>query len=159
MIKIITGLFFLLTSSLLAQEQTVGFKLNDSTTLSFTTKPFDPSHKKFQYYDETHPYSIDGKPIFGTDANMPKHELVKAILQINETEYNLQVDTMYDPGIEKENMHRFKIIKTGPMLSLKARFSDGAGGYLAEWVIIIGGKSIRTMLTNDELAYSYFADY
>ncbi len=159
MIKTITGFFFLFTSSLFAQERTVDFKLNDSTILSLTTKAFDPSHKKFQYYDKTHPYSIDGKPIFGTDANMPKNELVKAILQIKETEYNLQVDTMYDPGIENESTYRFKIIKTGPILSLRARFSDGAGAYLAEWVIIMRGASIRTMLTNDELARSYFADY
>ena len=38
---------------------------------------------------------------------------------------------------------------------LRSWFSDGAGSYCAEW-LIVGKSSIRTVLTNDEWMFEYF---
>jgi hypothetical protein len=57
---------------------------------------------------------------------------------------------MYNPWFgDGVNEKLFKIQKEGTELKLTGLFSDGAGTYGAEW-LIVGKSSIRTSLTKDE---------
>ena len=81
---------------------------------------------------------------------MPRTILKKAILTIGTKTYDLQVDGMYNPWLDKYfNDKVFKLKTEGLKYIVTGRFSDGAGYYGVEW-IINGQGSIRTILTNDE---------
>lgn len=152
-ILIITILF---ASKIWGQTEQVKVNLNDSTELTLERVNFDKTGKKFEFFDKF-PIAIDGRPIFGTDGDFPKFTLTKATLKIGENKYDLQVDDMYNPWFgEGVNDGLFKIKKDGTEIRLTGLFSDGAGSYGAEW-LIVGKSSIRTILTKDEwILFEYF---
>jgi hypothetical protein len=141
------------------QAARITVSINDSTHLTMERMEFDKTGKEFEYYDNKFPFSINGRPIFGTDGDLPKYMLAKATLTIGKNKYDLTVDHMYNPWFGDRPSDRFyKLKKDGTVIKLTGLFSDGAGTYGAEW-LIIGKSSIRTILTKDEwILFEYFEE-
>ena len=142
---------------IMGQTYQVKVNINDSTYIILEKIDFDTTEKKIEYF-ENFLVAINGRPIFGTDGDLPKFTLIKATLTIGKNEYDLQVDDMYNPWFGNGiNDRLFKIKKEGNRYQLTGIFSDGAGSYGAEW-LIVGKLSIRTILTNDEWIFEYIHD-
>ncbi|MDO7887162.1 hypothetical protein [Hymenobacter cheonanensis] len=153
----VTCLFF---STLRLQAQRVSVKFNANAILVLERVPFSAVGKSLKYYPskETNERrsvaSINGKPFFGSDGEVPRYTLAKAVLLLNGRPYKLRVDRMYNPWFgnsdkDYPNKREFRLLKKGSKYKLRGMFSDGAGGYVAEWQFT--GKSfVRTVLTNDE---------
>lgn len=131
------------------QQKEVKVKLADNVTITFLKDTFDPKGKQIEISDKV-VISIDNKPVFGTDGEMPRTYLKKATVTISEKNYDLQVDGMYNPWHEDYfNGQGFKLKTGGAEYKITGFFSDGAGYYGVEWVVL-GQGCIRTILTNDE---------
>jgi hypothetical protein len=140
----------LVTYTLFGQDDAVTIEINDTIHLALHRTRFDTTGKKLEFYDNRFLYAIDGRPSFGTDGEIPKFQLSKAILTIGKVKYDLQVSNMYNPWIGVRPIGRSCNLKIdGPRIRIRHLFSDGAGTYGAEW-LIRGKSSIRTILTDDE---------
>ena len=149
--------YILFTISCWSQNQTIVIKLDDECTLELTRKVFIAKNHTIDYQGNF-VVGIDGAPLFGSDGDIPKYELASAVLFINDKQYNLQIDHMYNPWFgDGTNERLFRIIHgSSNDHILKAQFSDGAGSYAAEWLIEYN-SSIRGILTKDEVIIdSYF---
>jgi hypothetical protein len=125
-------------------------KLADNVTLTLLQEPFDPKGKDIELSDNKFVISINKKPVFGTDGEIPRAFLKKATLSIGTKIYDLQVDGMYNAWLDGYfNDKKFRLKTEGYKYIVTGGLSDGAGSYGVEWVIA-GRGSIRTMLTNDE---------
>ena len=153
----ILSLMLLFTIVSWSQENSAKIMLDENSSLEIYRKVFNPKQHKIEYNNNL-VISIDNSPLFGTDGEIPKFKLSKAILRIEGKTYNLQIDNMYNPWFgEAVNEKFFKIIHSGENYHiLKAQFSDGAGSYAAEW-LIEWNSSIRGIITKDEIIIeSYF---
>lgn len=93
---------------------------------------------------------IDDKVFFGTDWTVPVNELVGLSLNIGSICINLDVSSMYNPWLgNAAPKKQFKIEVIAGGYLVRGLFSDGAASYIAEWKII-NGKSIRTLIDNNE---------
>ena len=153
----ISVLFLFCSILVFGQVDEVTVVINDSTHLIMERTKFDTTGKEYEYYDNKFPYSINGRPIFGTDGDLPKYTLSRATLKIGTNTYNLEVDNMYEPWFgDRPNDELYKLKYDGTEIRLTGLFSDGAGSYGAEW-LIVGKSSIRTILTRDEwILFEYF---
>lgn len=150
-------LFILLSHFAQSQNNSAIIKIDSISSLELFREKFNPKIHNIES-KENFVISIDNCPLFGSDGEIPKYKLVKAILKIDNKTYNLQVDNMYNPWIgENLNDEFFKIIHDGRNYHiLKGLFSDGAGSYAAEW-LIEWNSSIRDIITKDEIIIeSYF---
>ena len=154
---VLITIFLLYTLVGSSQTDKSSIRLNDSTTVELERTEFKASVKKIDYFAEIIPIGINGKIILGTDGELPIYELTKAVLILGTKEYNLQVDDMYNPWFGEEfNKDLIKLDQEGNQLRLKIIFSDGAGTYGSEW-LILGNSSLQTILTADEnLLIEYF---
>jgi hypothetical protein len=140
-----------------SQRNSEKIVLDQNSSLEIYREVFKPNLHKIEY-NGNFVISIDNTPLFGTDGEIPKFKLSKAILKIGKKTYNLQIDNMYNPWFgEGLNKKFFKIIHNGENYHiLQAQFSDGAGSYAAEW-LIEWNSSIRGIITKDEIIIgSYF---
>lgn len=88
-------------------------------------------------------------PIFGTDGAVPHTKLEKLILLEGTRKTPLDVSCMYDPWFEQIDVHQFRIRSIGPRSRiLTGSFSDAAGSYAAEW-LIVDWIGVRTLLSNE----------
>ena len=148
--SILIILFLLYSIIGLSQTDKSVIKLNDSTTVELERTEFNASEKKIDYYADKIPIGINGKLILGTDGKLPIYKLTKATLILGTRKYDLQVENMYNPWLGKEfNQDLIKLEQDGNQFRLKMIFSDGAGTYGSEW-LIIGNSSLQTILTADE---------
>lgn len=147
--NLILILLLLVNIKVFAQNDNFHLKLNDSINLNLEKSDFKLKDAKIGYY-KSFPITINDKIIFGTDGDLPKTKLTKAILKIGNKIVQLEINGMYNPwfgnGINKNHI-KFKI--ENDLLNLKILFSDGAGSYLTEW-IIFKNSSTRTILSNKE---------
>jgi len=138
-----------------AQSDKAMLILNDSTTLQLERVAFVAAEHKLTYTGSA-VTAIDGEPYFGSDGDVPRHRLTKAVLKVNDDYYYLQVDRMFNPWSDYPDSDWYTITRQGLQLVLRATFSDGAGYYGAEW-ILKDKKSTRTLLTDDEsILIEYF---
>lgn len=124
--------------------------LGDGVSLQLTVAPFEArKHKitKCQILDWSGVCLIDGKPVFGTDWELPKNQLVKATVKIGANTVNLDVSCMYNTWFSKPYPQAFTLEKVEGGYLIRGNFSDGAGSYEAEW-FIIQNSSVRTRLVN-----------
>jgi hypothetical protein len=152
MIKTImfTILIVSLSTRILGQVDEGMIRINDTIQLKLYRTEFEPNDKLIEYHLNNLPYAIDGKPLFGSFGELPKYQLSRAVLSVGQKVYELQVENMYNPWFGKEPSTKlFHVHKYGAGIQLRAIFSDGAGAYGAEW-LIIGNSCIRTILTDDE---------
>lgn len=157
---------YILTAALLlwleadGQTSKVVIKLDSSSQLILTKTKFVVKDHKIEFSDNgAYPITIDNKPIFGVDLEMPKTQLISAVLTIGTNKYNLDVSGMFDPWVGDRLFAQQAELKRGWHESgkvLRANLSDGAGSYAVEW-LIVGNSSIRTILSNDEwITAEYF---
>lgn len=122
--------------------------------------PFKAANRTLKFQSSKQPSEnkwlvlIGSKPVFGTDGEIPKYMLAKAVLTLNGHLYKLQVDRMYNPWFGDDTRYypskdAFKLVKKGSVYKLRGMFSDGAGGYEAEWQIT-NRAAVRTVLTSDD---------
>jgi hypothetical protein len=149
-------LALLAMGALRARAQVQRLQLSKSVVLLLDRRAFAAAQNHVEYARKV-PVAINGKPIFGTDGELPKYRLASATLLMNGLRYSLQVDGMYNPWFGTgANAGRIRLLQEGPAFKLQAILSDGAGSYGAEW-LLIGSSSIRTILTKeDELLTGYF---
>ena len=88
---------------------------------------------------------IDNRPFFGTDWELPTTQLDSAYVLINNQKVYLDVFSMYNPKINDSIENRYKIQSIEGGLLLEGNFSDGAGSYKSQW-IIISESSLRTYI-------------
>jgi len=88
-------------------------------------------------------------PIFGTDGGAPHTKLKKLILRQGNKKTSLEISCMYDPWFERVDQSRFRVVvQNRRSLTLTGVFSDAAGSYVAEW-LIVDGLGVRTLLSNE----------
>lgn len=140
------------------QQKQVKVRLAENITLTLIKDNFDPKGKQIEISEKVI-ISIDNNLVFGTDGEMPRTYLKKAILKIDTKDFELQIDGMYNPWHEDFfNDKAFKLKKEGEQYKIIGRFSDGAGYYGAEWTVF-GQGCTRTILTNEEkLLFEYLED-
>ena len=134
-------------------------KLEGETILELSREEFNPKKHKIEYRS-AHIVSIDNIPIFGSDTDVPKYVLSKAVLIKDNKTYNLQIDNMYNPWLDASaNEKLFEIICSNDgSCIVKAQFSEGSGKYAAEW-LIDGNGSIRDIITKDIVIIQSYFEY
>ena len=96
--------------------------------------------------------TIDGKVFFGTDGDAPSTQLDSMALKIDGQRVDLDISGMFEPWVDRPRRESFKGSETGEgfgIYKVVGTFSDGAGFYVAEWLVTAHG-SVRTLLTHDE---------
>jgi len=149
--KIILILIFTILSfgQLLAQRNISTVKIGDNISLTATIESFDSSKHTYDTCDTGLGWSgiclIDGEPWFGCDNGMdlPRNQLVKLSIKINGKDILLDVGGMFNPSYNNEiKKEQFEIENGEFGYYLYGYFSDAAGSYTVQW-IIIKGKSMR----------------
>jgi len=125
------------------------FIISDSVKIQLKESMIN-ANEYFKNYENTvsasYIYFIDSSPVFGTDFELPTSKLDYANVIINGEKYELDVFYMYNPNLD---MCKLKTIHKDNIFVINAKFSDGAGTYVAQW-IIFKNKSIRTIISNEE---------
>lgn len=147
-------LFFIAPFSAIADEarDSFSFSLGEGISLNLTTTQFNEKNHKItecNINDRPSVCLIDGKPIFGTDLDLPRNQLVKATIKIGKNTINLDVTCMYNPWFGKPDVKKFTLKKAYGGYLISGYFSDGAGSYEAEW-FVIENSAVRTRLVKGE---------
>ncbi len=88
-------------------------------------------------------------PVFGTDGGVPHTKLERLTFLQGKKRTLLDVVCMYDPWFERVDSNRFRVRAiSSTSLLLTGTFSDAAGSYVAEW-LIVDGVGVRTLLSNE----------
>lgn len=134
----------------------VDLDLDYNIKLSLSSALFDSTHHRIRYGSPALPFDkwkgivlIDGKPVFGTDWELPKSILLEAKTVVNGKTITLDVSCMYNPWMGKPDKKDFSVNKTEGGFLITGKFSDGAGRYKAQW-LIVEDVSVRTMLVKEE---------
>jgi len=151
---IITVLGFGFGSAQTKSKDTKNFTvpLGDGISLFMSVVSFEPSaHKitKCKILNWEGICLIDDKPVFGTDWELPKKQLTLALVKVAGNSIDLDVSCMFNPWFDKPRTGDFSIKKVEGGYLLRGSFSDGAGSYEAEW-LIIQNASVRTKLVHKE---------
>lgn len=99
---------------------------------------------------------IDHKPVFGSDGEMPRTVLDEVRIELPGAKVRLDVSGMFDPWNGQPSKEMFVVEDATGGMALRGCFSDGAGSYVAEW-LVIDGTAVRTVLSNDEAIGFSFA--
>lgn len=130
----------------------VTLELGHGLTLRMTASPFDPgqhSIERCRHEDWSGVCLIDGKPVFGTDGEMPRWRLDKATVDLAGRKIDLDTSCMYNPWAARPEKGSYSASPVEVGFLVTGSFSDGAGAYYAQWLIVNGG-SVRTVISNDE---------
>lgn len=105
--------------------------------ITVTEKKFDKTKHSLKYYkgNPNQLDQIDGKPIFGTDGNIPKREYGSITLKIDTLKIVLPkkaTENLYEPNLDFTTANYDEATET---VYLQALNSDGAGGYAVLWII------------------------
>ena len=153
-IYLLAILLFIAPLPSIADESNQAFTiaLGKGITLHLTATQFDAQKHKITKCPDTEEAGIcliDGKPIFGTDLDLPRNQLVKASIRIGRDVVSLDISCMYNPWFDKPNSNNFTVKKGYGGHFISGHFSDGAGSYDAEW-FVIQNSSVRTRLVKGE---------
>jgi hypothetical protein len=122
--------------------------LKNNIFLEMTAPPFDSAKHRVtecEIMGSKVVCLIDGRPVFGTDWTLPKSELVHATVRIGSLVVDLDVSCMFNPWIDKPDARDFTVESVYGGLLVKGNFSDAAGRYTAEW-LVVQNSSVRTRL-------------
>ena len=152
-------IFFSVIFKTFGQTKSGQIVLQKNASLSWTIQEFKESEHNVEIckseFNWDYICKIDGKPWFGTDLGMtkPKNQLKKLILNLNNSQIELEVANMFNPNYSGSlSGHQFLLKKEGEFYKLYGFFSDGAGTYTVHWKII-KNSSVREVISNEE---SYF---
>ena len=88
-------------------------------------------------------------PVFGTDGGVPITKFEGLTLIQGKRRIPLDISSMYDPSFGQIERRQFRVQHVNARrLILTGTFSDAAGSYVAEW-LVVDGASVRTLLSND----------
>lgn len=149
-------LYVLLTlslSSLVYGGEVVKGAYDNGVTLTLTTEPFDAKAHVIKKCGESI-CLIDGKPFYGSDGTMPTTVVSRLVFERKGKQVALDVSSMYNPAINSESMKWSFSVESGDdsgssFARITGYFSDGAGAYLCQWLVIQDG-SIRNHISNSE---------
>ena len=134
-------------SSELERHLTLNFP--DEVELTFEVSPFEADQHQVRwctYKGWKHVCTIDGRPYFGSDGQIPYTTLDSLVLQYGSHTVHLDVSCMFNPWVGAANRSLYNVRKfTNEYYVVNAAFSDGAGAYVAEWRVQ-GSGSVRTHL-------------
>ena len=142
---IVTFNILILANLLPAQERIQA--LDHGVTLRINYRPFLANEHKITLC-ENHPCLIDAKLFYGSDGTMPKTQFNFITFETKGRSITLDVSSMYEADVYQN----FKLEKHDRVFILTGKFSDGAGAYIAQWMINEYG-SVRTHLSNGEHLY------
>ena len=132
------------------------FTLDGMVAVEVVEKPFVASSHHIGYCesDVRCPCKVDGRWPFGTPpCELPSSKLEKLVVKISGKAYRLETTNMFNAfegrELELDGTKLFTVSCKGTKCVVKGAFSDGAGGYVAEWTIQ-HGKAKRTLLSADE---------
>ncbi len=152
MLKILHALVIcgLMGYSLTSAADTLIVEYPDDITLTVKTENFDKKSHKIKNCGD-YVCLIDGKPFYGSDGNIPKDYLSALIFKHKNKSVELDVSSMYEPGITKENSKQYLSVEHywGDFYKVTGHFSGGAAAYIAQWLINTDG-AIRIHLSNFE---------
>jgi hypothetical protein len=152
-------------SVLFAADSTVAFTLPSGVAIRIVEAPFDSAAHTIKGCGVgplANPKAvvtclIDGKPVFGSDSQLPQTYLKSITATFRGQSYALDVSEMYNAWGARRFQTTVKGVGTvryfggrcqdGFNCVLRGLFSDAAGSYVAEWQII-GGVPVRTVLTD-----------
>jgi hypothetical protein len=134
-------------------------KLNPGLTLHLVREPFDPrmhAVKPCKVLGRLEVCLIDGRPVLGTDGEMPASKLSRAYVEVGGKTVALDVDCMYNPwfGDSPSPVRMFTTKEAEDGFFVRGSFSDGAGSYVAQW-LVVDDSSVRTILSSDEALASF----
>lgn len=141
-----------------ANAETSGVVINGVGSIEVHTELFKPEEHKIKSCGD-YTCLINDSPFFGSDGKIPSEKLTKIVFSHSSYKINLDVSAMYDPNINNGNIkNRIKVDHYwGAFYKVTGRFSDGAGTYIAQWMITKGG-SIRTHISGTEDVYELFKE-
>ena len=151
---IIIFLFLVLSAGqIFAQSNISTVELEKQVSITAKIESFDSSKHIYDTCDTGLGWKsiclIDSKVWFGSDAGMelPKNQLINLTLLINGNKIELDVSGMFNPNWKNEiRKDQFKFEKKEVGFNLQGFFSDGAGAYSVNW-LIIKMKSLRTRIS------------
>ncbi|MDX1445722.1 hypothetical protein [Lishizhenia sp.] len=121
---------FIHRSRLMLLDELEEYAGNDFSFQYFTS-PFDSTHKIIDTINKTCFTRINGRPIWGTDGNLPKTQVDSIAINLNGTDLHLH-HIFYSDIYECTN--NFTIYKSGDIFFVYQYNSDGAGFYEILWV-------------------------
>jgi len=150
------GLALVMAQSIASVAEPIEFTLDGGVAVQVVEKPFVASRHRIGYCesDVRCPCKVDGKRPFGTPpCELPSSKLEKLVVKISGKAYRLETTNMFNAfegrELELKGAKLFTVDCKRTECVVKGAFSDGAGGYVAEWTIQ-GGKAKRTLLSADE---------
>jgi|GEM_PF-977045 len=157
MINYLRLIFLLsLTLSMTHANNIKKFNLNNGITLQIEEFAFHPDkHTIINCKDSNIPCLIDGLYPFGTAFNMPRTYVKRFTLIVSGKRYNLNTSGMYNAWrnrpLEYKDVVKYLEVHCYDEnnCTLRGMFSDGAGIYVAEW-LIINGVTLRTVISSSE---------
>ena len=148
--------FLLGSGDALAADAIVEFVLPSKVQVRIVEAPFETSA---QTYDPSKPCLVDGRIPFGVDCTKPNSYVKSISVQVAGRRVELEAGSMYNawegrplspkplPG-RKSNFRYFGGgCATEDYCVFRGLFSDAAGTFVAEWVVM-NGVSARTILSN-----------
>ena len=153
--KTLPIILFLVLSTfhILAQIHSSTVELDKQTSLTALIETFEPSKHSYDTCGTGLGWKaiclIDKQLWFGSDDGMelPKNQLVKLSLQLKDYQIELDVKGLYNASWDNQlRKEQFKLEKAEIGYILTGYFSDGAGAYSVQW-LIVNGTSMRTLIT------------
>lgn len=132
--------FFALSSSQSRAAESVStasFELTKGVRLTLRASRFIPS--KHTIRKVRGHVIIDGHQVKGVDGTIPTTQLEEAYLTIRGRKIVLDTSCLYEPSMSKESFTAEwweEPQKDREILTITGRFSDGAGSYKVQWMIV-----------------------
>lgn len=126
---------------------------NDGITLTITVDPFDSKQHAMKKCGD-YICLIDGKLFYGSDGTIPKRVVSRLMFEKKGKQITLDVSSMYNPIVNNDNIKTSISVLPywGDNYKVTGYFSDGAGAYVCQWIVMADG-AIRTHISNfEELA-------
>lgn len=153
-ITLVLGLVF--AGSAYAADRVSEFTLPSGASVRIVEASFEESKRT---YTPVHPCLVDGQIPFGVDCERPREYVKQLTVVVHGKRHELDVSSMYDAwqgralaskpvGANGSTVRYFGghcVVDTSCVF--RGAFSDGAGTFVAEWVVH-DGVSQRTVLSN-----------
>ncbi len=119
-----------------AEVELEGFVLNS------TVEAFVAADNKLSYCDEYLCF-INASLALGADGKVPETQLSHLSIRVNGIDVPLETTGMYNPFEDETELLQRASMKPywGDLFKLSLHLSDGAGGYIGQWVFSESGSS------------------
>lgn len=144
-------------------DTTASFVLPSGVSVSITEAPFDAKKVRISFCEEYKEVCfIDGKPPFGSFYDPPETYVKQIKVSFKKQSYILDSTQMFnawgDRPLDAGSIRYFGGSCNGKKhCKFRGVFSDAAGAFAAEW-LVIDGKPMRTVLTSSKDLISFIAN-